>query len=69
MPDKIKPIANVSIKFKDGTRDKMEAYALVGLSKGIWYKVMLSPSKLNAKIEMNNKLVELSNGLLKSIKQ
>ena len=47
----------------------MEAYALVGLSKGIWYKVMLSPSKLNAKIEMNNKLVELSNGLLKSIKQ
>ena len=70
MPDKIKKaIKNVSINYEDKTQDKLEYYALVGWNKGTWYKILFSPSKTNDKIEMNNKLVELSQSMLKSIKQ
>ena len=64
-----KPIANVTINYEDGTHDKMQYYALVGLNGDTWYTVMLSPPKQAVKIKMNNLLVELNAGLLESTKQ
>jgi hypothetical protein len=64
-----KPIANVIINYEDGTHDELYHYAVVGLSEDTWFSVMFSPLKTNAKIKMNNMLVELSNVLLKSINQ
>ena len=62
-----KPIESVTINYEDKSRDKMEYYALVGWSKDTWYKIIYSPPKTAAKIEMNNRLVELSDALLKTI--
>ena len=64
-----KPIESVTINYTDGTHDEFFHYALVGLREDGWYSVMFSPLKIAEKIKMNNMLVELSNGLLKSINQ
>jgi hypothetical protein len=70
MNEKIKkPIANVTINYEDGTQDKMQYYSLVGFGGDAWYSVLFAPPKTPSKITMNNMLVELSGGLLKSINQ
>jgi hypothetical protein len=62
-----KPIASVTINYQDGSHDKMDYYALVGLGGDTWYKVMLSPAKTSAKIKMNNMIAELCNSLIDTI--
>ena len=64
-----KPIASITINYEDGSHDKMQYYALVGLSGDTWYKVMLSPAKTAAKIKMNNMIAELCNTLIDTINQ
>ncbi len=62
-----KPVASVTITYEDGTRHDLQYYALVGLSENTWHNIMLSPPRREAKIKMNNYLVELSNELIESI--
>jgi hypothetical protein len=62
-----KQVSRVTIEYTDGTRVNLEQYAAVGFGGGIWRTVMLSPAGVSAKIKMNNKLVELSNHLVKAI--
>ena len=64
-----KPIANVTVNYKDKTQDKMEYYAMVGWSNGAWYSVMFAPPETNGQIKMRNKMIELSAELRKSIDQ
>jgi hypothetical protein len=64
-----KPIANVTINYKDGTQDTLQYYALVGLGGDNWYSVMRSPLHDAFKIKMNNMMVELSNEVVESIHQ
>jgi hypothetical protein len=62
-----KPIADVTINYEDGTRDRLQYYSLVGFDGDAWYSILYSPPKTAAKIKMNNMLVDLSGSLLKSI--
>ena len=64
-----KPIANVSINYKDGSKEKMEYYAVVGKSGDIWHYAMFSPHNTASKVKMNNLMVELSNELNASIEK
>jgi hypothetical protein len=63
----MKPVANITINYEDGTHEILEYYSLVGLNGDAWYSVLFSPPKTASKIKMNNMLVELSTGLLKSV--
>lgn len=62
-----KNIKDVSINYEDGTKDSLQFYALVGFGGDTWFSVMSSPLKTASQIKMNNMLVELSGGLVKSI--
>jgi hypothetical protein len=62
-----KPISKVIIEYADGTSEKLDQYAAVGISGDTWHSIMLSPAGESAKIKMNNMLVELSNTLLEAI--
>ena len=69
MVEKIKkPIKDVSINYEDKTHDKVEYYALVGFDGDTWFSVLYAPPKTADQITMNNMLVDLSKGILKSIK-
>jgi hypothetical protein len=59
-----KEIAGISIDYKDGSRETMDYYALVGFSKEVWHSVMLSPAETPAKIQMNNLVAALCNHLI-----
>ncbi len=65
----MKPVVNITINYEDGTHEDLQYYSVVGLSKNTWYSVLFSPPKTASKIKMNNMLVELSSGLLKSIEK
>jgi hypothetical protein len=62
-----KPISKVIIEYTDGTIEKLEHYAAVGVSGNTWHSIMLTPAGESVKIKMNNLLVELSNTLLEAI--
>jgi hypothetical protein len=62
-----KPVTSITINYEDGTHEDLFHYALVGLGEEAWYSVMFSPLKTADKIIMNNMLVGLSEGLLKTI--
>jgi hypothetical protein len=64
-----KAVSKVIIEYTDGTRSVLDSYAAVGFSENTWHGVMLSPASTDDKIKMNNMMVELSNALLKSIKE
>jgi hypothetical protein len=65
MTEKIKKaIKNVSINYEDGTRDELKYYALAGFGENTWFHVMYSPGERDAKVRLNNLLVELSNDVL-----
>ncbi len=64
-----KDIARVVIEYADGTQDVLDEYAAVGYNEAnrTWHKVMLSPAKDEAKIAMNNLLVELAESLRQAL--
>jgi len=62
-----KKIKNVTIVFEDGTRAVAEEYALVGFDGEIWYTVVNTPADYNDKVEMNNQMVKLSDGILRHL--
>ncbi len=64
-----KEIKDVVIEYADGTQDVLDEYAAVGYSEAnhTWHKVMLSPAKDEAKINMNNLLVELAESLRRAL--
>ena len=64
-----KQVASVSVKYEDGSNEKMKYYALVGKSGETWHYAMYSPSSTASKVKMNNMLVELSNELRASIEK
>ena len=64
-----KAIKDISINYEDGTSDSLQYYAAVGLGNNTWFSVMSSPPGTGDKVELNNMLVDLSGGLLKSIEQ
>ncbi len=64
-----KPIADITVNYQDGTSEKMNFYALVGMTENSWYKIMYSPSGVGERIKMNNMLAELSNELVASIER
>jgi len=62
-----KTITSVTVNYEDGTRSELQYFAVVGLGENTWYDIMYSPPSREAKIKMNNYLVELSNSLIESI--
>ena len=64
-----KEISGITINYNDGSCDKLESYAVVGSSDNTWFRIMLSPPKIDDKISMNNMMVELSKSLIASINQ
>ena len=62
-----KTIKDVIIEYEDGTQEKLPYFALVGFNEELWHQVLQSPDKRDAKIKMNNYLVDLSNKLIESI--
>lgn len=62
-----KSITSVTINYEDGTQSELQYFAVVGLGKNTWYDILYSPPNREAKIKMNNYLVELSNSLIESI--
>jgi hypothetical protein len=62
-----KIIADITVNYEDGTQSKLQYYTVVGLGDDTWYNIMQSPPNRDAKIKMNNYLVELSNKLIESI--
>ena len=64
-----KQISGVTINYEDGTSETLAHYALAGSNENTWFKIMLSPSKTDDKIEMNNLLAQLSKSLIASIEQ
>lgn len=64
-----KPISSVSINYKNGTREYLDVYAVVGLSGDTWYSALMSPAEDDDKVTLNNLLVDLSDTLLKDIAQ
>jgi hypothetical protein len=67
MVQKLKPIADITINYKDGSCEKMNYYALIGVTEDTWYKIMLSPPGVTDRVKMNNMLAELSTNLLDSV--
>jgi hypothetical protein len=63
------PISNVAINYEDKTKDKMEYWAMVGWADSTWFTVLNTPGDKNAKIRMRNKLIELSEDLMKAIEK
>ena len=64
-----KAITDITINYKDGSCEKMDYYALIGVTEDTWYKVMLSPPRAGDRVKMNNMLAELSTNLIESIEQ
>ena len=64
-----KPIADITINYQDGTSEKMNYYALVGVTEDSWYKIMFSPAGVSDRIKMNNMMAELSNELIASVEK
>ncbi|AKG53272.1 hypothetical protein DGWBC_0593 [Dehalogenimonas sp. WBC-2] len=64
-----KPISSVSINYKDGTKEYLDVYAVVGLSGDTWYSALMSPAEEDDKVTLNNLLVDLSDTMLKDIAQ
>ncbi|MEN8615018.1 hypothetical protein ABFB09_07040 [Dehalogenimonas sp. THU2] len=62
-----KPISSVSINYKDGTKEYLDVYAVVGLSGDTWYSALMSPAEDDGKVTLNNLLVDLSDVLLKEL--
>jgi len=62
-----KKIVSITINYEDGTKTQLQYYALAGLGENTWYDILYSPPKRDAKIKMNNYLVDLSNRLIESI--
>lgn len=62
-----KPISSVSINYKDGTKEFLDVYAVVGLSGDIWYSALMSPADEDEKVTMNNLMVGLSNAILENL--
>jgi len=67
MADINKPIANVTINYEDGTQSQAKFYALVGFDEETWYNVVNAPPTRDARVKMNNYLVDLSNKLIEAI--
>jgi hypothetical protein len=64
-----KAIKDISINYIDGTSDRLQSYALAGFGGDASYHMMLSPSRREDKIRLNNLLVELFSVLLKTLNQ
>ncbi len=67
MADITKPIASVTINYEDGTQSQVPYYALVGFDEDTWYNVINAPPTRDAKVKMNNYLVDVSNKIIEAI--
>jgi hypothetical protein len=63
----MQPLKSVTINYEDGTHSELQFFAVACLSEDTWFNILSSPPKREAKIKMNNYLVELSNNLIESI--
>ncbi|MGI2335131.1 MAG: hypothetical protein ACRKGH_00560 [Dehalogenimonas sp.] len=62
-----KPISSVSINYKDGTKEYLDVYAVVGLSGDTWYSALMSSADEEDKVTMNNLMVDLSDAILEDL--
>ena len=64
-----KTITSVNVSYSDGSKEKLEYYAVVGKAGDTWHYAMYSPALTSSKVKMNNLLVEISNDLVASIEK